>query len=94
MNKKNEREIVIKVNFPQEVTLSGLYEMIAELSNYDLNVVGELIEKMDTLYCSEEIDLDFRGFIKQVYWAHLFESCRRDFVDCDCHIGCCGDRIS
>ncbi len=31
MNKKNEKQIMIKVNFPEEVTLSGLYETVAEL---------------------------------------------------------------
>jgi len=93
MNKKNEKEITIKVNFPEEVTLSGLYEMIAELSTYDLNVVGQIIEKMELLYRSEEIDLNFKDFIKQIYWAHDFESCRREFIDCDCHIGCCMERV-
>lgn len=97
MNKKNEKEITIKVNIPEEVTLSGLYGMIVELSSYDLNVVGELIEKMSALYLynskEEEIDLNYKDFIKQVYWAHLFESGRREFIDCDCHIGCCWERV-
>jgi len=93
MNKKNEQEIMIKVNFPEEVTLSGLYETVAELSNYDLNVISEFIEKLGAPYRLKEVNLSYQDFIKQVYWAHLFESGRREFIDCDCHIGCCMERV-